>query len=101
MVEGQEVKRYKNIDLPDMLKEVEMLDFHFDVPEDGKITFEISYAQGVLPEVFLEPKPKKPPSRRRKNPKPRKPGARNPRTAVSNMSAPAAAPLSGQRARSM
>ena len=23
MVEGQEVKRYKNIDLPDMLKEVE------------------------------------------------------------------------------
>ena len=75
MVEGQEVKRYKNIDLPDMLKEVEMLDFHFNVPEDGKITFEISYAQGVLPEVFLEPKPKKPPSRRRKNPKPRKPGA--------------------------
>ena len=30
MVEGQEVKRYKNIDLPDMLKEVEMLDFHFN-----------------------------------------------------------------------
>ena len=123
MVEGQEVKRYKNIDLPDMLKEVEMLDFHFNVAEDGKITFEISYAQGILPEVFPEPrakmtrpkrqrpkrqqkppqsrKPKKPPSRRRKNPKPRKPGARNPRTAVSNMSVPAAAPLSWQRARSM
>lgn len=58
MVEGQEVKRYKNIDLPDMLKEVEMLDFHFNVPEDGKITFEISYAQGVLPEVFPEPRAK-------------------------------------------
>ncbi len=53
-----EVKRYKNIDLPDMLKEVEMLDFHFNVPEDGKITFEISYAQGVLPEVFPEPRAK-------------------------------------------
>ena len=58
MVEGQEVKRYKNIDLPDMLKEVEMLDFHFNVPEDGKITFEISYAQGILPEVFPEPRAK-------------------------------------------
>ena len=58
MVEGKEVKRYKNIDLPDMLKEVEMLDFHFNVPEDGKITFEISYAQGVLPEVFPEPRAK-------------------------------------------
>ena len=58
MVEGQEVKRYKNIDLPDMLKEVEMLDFHFNVPEDGRITFEISYAQGVLPEVFPEPRAK-------------------------------------------
>ena len=58
MVEGKEVKRYKNIDLPDMLKKVEMLDFHFNVPEDGKITFEISYAQGVLPEVFPEPRAK-------------------------------------------
>ena len=58
MVEGKEAKRYKNIDLPDMLKEVEMLDFHFNVPEDGKITFEISYAQGVLPEVFPEPRAK-------------------------------------------
>ncbi len=52
MVEGQEVKRYKNIDLPDMLKEVEMLDFHFNVPENGKVTFEINYAQGVLPEIL-------------------------------------------------
>ena len=58
MVEGKEVKRYKNIDLPDTLKEVEMLDFHFNVPADGKITFEISYAQGVLPEVFPEARAK-------------------------------------------
>lgn len=58
MVEGKEVKRYKNIDLPDMIKEVEMLDFHFNVPEDGKITFEINYAPGVLPEVFPEPRAK-------------------------------------------
>ena len=54
MVEGKEVKRYKNIELPDMLKEVEMKDFHFNVPADGKITFEIHYEPGVLPEVFPE-----------------------------------------------
>lgn len=54
MVEGKEVKRYKNIELPDMLKEVEMKDFHFNVPADGKITFEIHYEPGILPEVFPE-----------------------------------------------
>ena len=54
MVEGKEVKRYKNIELPDTLKEVEMTDFHFNVHMDGKITFEIHYEQGVLPEVFPE-----------------------------------------------
>lgn len=52
MVNGEEVKRYKNIELPDMLKEVEMTDFHFNVHTDGKITFEIHYEEGVLPEVF-------------------------------------------------
>lgn len=54
MVEGEEVMRYKNIELPDALKEVEMTDFHFNVHMDGKITFEIHYEQGVLPEVFPE-----------------------------------------------
>ena len=54
MVNGEEVKRYKNIKLPDMLKEVEMTDFHFNVHTDGKITFEIHYEEGVLPEVFPE-----------------------------------------------
>lgn len=54
MVNGEEVKRYKNIELPDMLKEVEMTDFHFNVHTDGKITFEIHYEEGALPEVFPE-----------------------------------------------
>lgn len=58
MVEGREVKRYKNIELPDSIKEVELLDFHFNVPVDGKITFEIHYASGVLPETFPEPRAK-------------------------------------------
>lgn len=54
MVNGEEVKRYKNIELPDMLKEVEMTDFHFNVYTDGEITFEIHYEEGALPEVFPE-----------------------------------------------
>ena len=54
MVNGEEVKRYKNIELPDELKEVEMTDFHFNVHMDGKITFEIHYEEGILPEVFPE-----------------------------------------------
>lgn len=54
MVNGEEVKRYKNIELPDELKEVDMTDFHFNVHMDGKITFEIHYEEGVLPEVFPE-----------------------------------------------
>ena len=58
MVEGKEVKRYKNIELPDSIKEVELLDFHFNVPADGKITFEIHYASDVLPETFPEPRAK-------------------------------------------
>ena len=58
MVEGKEVKRYKNIDLPDSIKKVELLDFHFNVPADGKITFEIHYASGVLPKTFPEPRAK-------------------------------------------
>lgn len=52
MVGGKEVKRYKNIELPDAIKELEMVDFHFNIPQDGKITFEIQYADGILPEVF-------------------------------------------------
>ena len=54
MVNGEEVKRYKNIELPNILKEVEMTDFHFNVHTDGKITFEIHYEEGALPEVFPE-----------------------------------------------
>ena len=52
MVNGEEVKRYKNIELPDELKEVDMTDFYFNVHMDGKITFEIHYEEGVLPKVF-------------------------------------------------
>lgn len=56
MVEDTEVMRYKNIELPDALKEIEMKDFRFNVHMDGKITFEIHYEEGALPEVFPEPR---------------------------------------------
>ena len=56
MVDGEEVKRYPNIEIPDSLKELEMLDFRFNVHMDGKITFEIHFEEGVLPEVFPEPR---------------------------------------------
>ena len=58
MIEGNEVKRYKNIELPDIIKEIELTDFHFHIAQDSKITFQIHYAPGVLPEVFPEARPK-------------------------------------------
>lgn len=58
MVEDTEVKRYKNIELPDAIKEIELKDFRFHIPEDGKITFRIFYEAGALPEVFPAPRAK-------------------------------------------
>ena len=58
MVEGNEVKRYKNIELPDAIKEIELIDFHFHIAQDSKITFQIHYAPGVLPKVFPDARPK-------------------------------------------
>lgn len=46
----------QNIEIPDSFKELEMLDIHFNVRMDGKITFEIHFEEGVLPEVFPEPR---------------------------------------------
>ena len=58
MVEGEEVKQYRNIDIPDALKELEITDFKFDVPEDGKISFQLFFDTGVLPEEFPEARAK-------------------------------------------
>ena len=58
LVEGKEIKRYKNIEIPDDLKKLEYQDFKFDVPLNGAITFKIMFEPGVLPEVFpLKPIP--------------------------------------------
>lgn len=52
LVEGKEIKRYKNIEIPDELKKLEYQDFKFDVPLNGSITFKIKFEPGVLPEEF-------------------------------------------------
>ena len=52
IVNGREVKRYKNIEIPDEVKELEYSDFRFDVPESGAITFKIMFDEGILPEVW-------------------------------------------------
>ena len=43
---GREVKRYKNIEIPDAVKELEFQDFRFDVPLNGAITFKVFFEQG-------------------------------------------------------
>ena len=52
LVEGKEIKRYKNIEIPDELKMLEYQDFKFDVPLNGNITFKIMFAPGILPEEW-------------------------------------------------
>lgn len=52
MVDDKEVKRYKNIEIPDELKELEVKDFKFHVPQDEKIIFHLIFDKGILPEVF-------------------------------------------------
>jgi len=52
VVEGKEIKRYKNIEIPDEIKILEYQDFKFDVPLNGAITFKIMFEPGVLPEEF-------------------------------------------------
>lgn len=52
MVNDHEVKRYKNIEIPEEIKHLEYCGFRFDVPETGAITFKIWFDEGILPEVW-------------------------------------------------
>ena len=64
IVDGKEVKRYKNIEIPDEVKKLPFKAFDFNVPLTGAITFKISFEPGVLPEVWPEKRQRK--SRQRK-----------------------------------
>jgi len=57
--EGKEIKRVKNIEMPDAIKELEYKGFKFDVPMSGAITFKIYFEPGALPETWPEPRQRK------------------------------------------
>ncbi len=59
IVDGKEVKRYKNIEIPDEIKKLPFKAFDFNVPMTGAITFKISFEPGVLPEVWPEKRQRK------------------------------------------
>lgn len=49
---GKEVKRYNNIEFPDELKTLEAAAFGFNIGLDDKITFNLCFNAGVLPNEF-------------------------------------------------
>ena len=51
---GKEVKRFKNIEIPDEIKKLPYQDFEFSVPVTGAITFKIMFAEGILPKAWPE-----------------------------------------------
>ena len=57
-VNGEPVKTYRNVELPESIKELEILDFGFDTKTERKITFQLNFAPGVLPTEFPEPRTK-------------------------------------------
>ena len=57
--EGKEIKRVKNIEISDAIKELEYKGFKFDVPMSGAITFKIYFEPGTLPETWPEPRQRK------------------------------------------
>ena len=56
---GKEVKRFKNIEIPDEIKKLPYQDFEFSVPVTGAITFKIMFEEGVFPKVWPEPRQRK------------------------------------------
>ena len=56
---GKEVKRFKNIEIPDEIKKLSYQDFEFSVPVTGAITFKIMFEEGVLPKVWPEARTRK------------------------------------------
>ena len=56
---GKEIKRFKNIEIPDEIKKLPYRDFEFSVPVTGAITFKIMFEEGVLPKVWPEARVRK------------------------------------------
>ena len=56
---GKEVKRFKNIEIPDEIKRLPYRDFEFSVPVTGAITFKIMFEEGILPKVWPKARARK------------------------------------------
>ena len=56
---GKEVKRCKNIEIPDEIRKLPFQDFEFSVPVTGAITFKIMFEEGVLPKNWPEARTRK------------------------------------------
>lgn len=54
IVNGMEVKRLKNIEIPDEIKKLPFIAFRFNVPTNRAITFKIMFESGVLPDIWPE-----------------------------------------------
>lgn len=52
LVEGKEIRRYKNIAIPEDLRKLAYQDFKIDVLLNRAITFKIMFEPDVLPEKF-------------------------------------------------
>ena len=57
--DGKEVKRFKNIEIPDEIKKLPYQSFEFSVSVTGAITFKIMFEEGVLPKVWPEKRQRK------------------------------------------
>ena len=49
---GEERARFKNIEIPDELKDLETTAYSFDVSPEGRITVGLHFERGTLPEEF-------------------------------------------------
>lgn len=56
---GKEIKRFKNIEIPDEIKVLPFADFKFDAPMSGAITFKIMFEVGILPTEWPQARERK------------------------------------------
>ena len=56
---GKEIKRFKNIEIPDEIKSLPFKDYKFDVPMTGAITFKIMFEAGILPAEWPQARERK------------------------------------------
>jgi len=54
--QGEEQGRFRNIELPDEIKALEIMDFHFDIDATGWISFHLHLEPGILPDELPEPR---------------------------------------------